>query len=179
MTAVEYVRDVCKQKKIPVSKLEEELQFANGYLNPKKCSKIEYSRALAIAEYLNIPAENILALNIPPDELVSHAQNYLNKTDSEMAALLREKGIAFDSNSYQDIKTGAYIPNGLRDAVREICRSENLSGILMRRLGFGKDTSADSEGLTDIQAEAVDFIRGLSDEELRRFMKLARAMFSD
>ena len=38
---------------------------------------------------------------------------------------------------------------------------------------------ADSEGLTDLQAEAVNFIRGLSDEELRRFMKLARAMFSD
>lgn len=179
MTAVEYVRDVCKQKKIPISQLEEALQFANGYLNPKKCSKIEYTRALAIAEYLNIPAENILALNVPAAELVTQAQSYLNKNNSEMTVLLQKKGIVVDDDSYQLIKDGIYNPEGLRNAVKEICLDENLSGILMRRLGFGKEPSTESEVFTETQEEAINFIRGLNDEELKRFLKMAKAMFED
>lgn len=36
---VEYIRNLCKERKIPISKLEKECGFANGYLNPKKVKK--------------------------------------------------------------------------------------------------------------------------------------------
>lgn len=58
--SVQYVRDICKQRKIAIAQLEKDCGFANGYLNPKKISKISYDRAKIIAEYLNIPIENIL-----------------------------------------------------------------------------------------------------------------------
>ena len=52
MTGVEYVRDLCKQKRIAISKLEKDLGFSNGYLNPKKMDNIPYDIALLIYKYL-------------------------------------------------------------------------------------------------------------------------------
>lgn len=61
-TGVEYVRNVCKSRKIPISTLEKACGFSNGYLNPKKLNKIPYDRALLIANYLNIDIQNILGV---------------------------------------------------------------------------------------------------------------------
>ena len=58
--SVQYVRDICRERKIAVSQLEKECGFANGYLNPKKMAKIPYERAIVIAKYLGISAEDIL-----------------------------------------------------------------------------------------------------------------------
>lgn len=58
--SVEYVRKVCKEKKIPISTLEKECGFSNGYLNPKKLSKIPYDRAVIISKYLNIDVNKLL-----------------------------------------------------------------------------------------------------------------------
>lgn len=58
--SVQYVRDICKERKIAISQLEKDCGFANGYLNPKKMSKISYDRAVTIAEYLGVSAEEIL-----------------------------------------------------------------------------------------------------------------------
>lgn len=58
--SVQYVRDLCKERKIAISQLEKDCGFANGYLNPKKMSKIPYDRAVIIAGYLGITANEIL-----------------------------------------------------------------------------------------------------------------------
>lgn len=58
--SVQYVRDICRQRKIPVSQLEKECGFSNGYLNPKKMTKIPYDRAQLIADYLGISATTIM-----------------------------------------------------------------------------------------------------------------------
>jgi len=58
--SVLYVRDICVQRNIPISQLEKECGFSNGYLNPKKMSKIPYERARLIAEYLGITITEIL-----------------------------------------------------------------------------------------------------------------------
>ena len=88
---VKYVREICKQKKIPVSKLEKDCGFSNGYLNPKKATKIPYERALVIAEYLNVNVEKILGVNIQPvteitpkDErdIAKDLENIMNKLTS-------------------------------------------------------------------------------------------------
>ena len=60
MSSVEYVRSVCKRKKIAIQKLEKDLGFANGYLNPKKLKKIPYERAVLISNYLEIPLERVM-----------------------------------------------------------------------------------------------------------------------
>ena len=58
--SVSYVREICRQRKIPVSTLEKACGFSNGYLNPRKLTKLPYDRATAIAEYLSLPVEQIL-----------------------------------------------------------------------------------------------------------------------
>ncbi len=58
--SVQFVREICAQRKVPISTLEKECGFANGYLNPKKLKKIPYDRAITIGKYLGIPAERIL-----------------------------------------------------------------------------------------------------------------------
>ena len=58
--SVQFVRDVCHQRKIPVSALEKACGFSNGYLNPKKMAKISYDRAVLIGKYLDIPVTKIL-----------------------------------------------------------------------------------------------------------------------
>ena len=50
MTSVEYVRMLCKEKNISIAKLERDLGFSNGYLNPKKMSTIPFARAEMIAD---------------------------------------------------------------------------------------------------------------------------------
>ena len=56
--SVEYLRELCRQRKIPVSQLERACGFSNGYLNPRKLTRLPYDRAAAAAEYLGItPAE--------------------------------------------------------------------------------------------------------------------------
>lgn len=58
--SVRYVRTVCKERNIPVSRLEKDCGFSNGYLNPKKITRLPYDRAKQIAAYLNIPVDTIL-----------------------------------------------------------------------------------------------------------------------
>lgn len=58
--SVEYVRHICKQKNIAISVLEKKCGFSNGYLNPKKMSRIPYDRALVIAAYLDISVDLIM-----------------------------------------------------------------------------------------------------------------------
>ena len=52
--SVEYLRQLCRERKIPVSQLERSCGFSNGYLNPRKLTKLPYDRAAAAAEYLGI-----------------------------------------------------------------------------------------------------------------------------
>ena len=58
--SVEFVRKLCQERKIPISKIERDLGYANGYFNAKKQTKLPYNRAVEIAEYLSISPELIL-----------------------------------------------------------------------------------------------------------------------
>ena len=58
--SVEFVREKCKEKGIPISQIEKDCGFSNGYLNPKKMSKIPSDRALIISQFLNIPVQQIM-----------------------------------------------------------------------------------------------------------------------
>ena len=57
--SVEYVRNLCQQRRIPVSTLERECGFSNGYLNPKKLTRLPYDRAVVIAEFFGITPEEV------------------------------------------------------------------------------------------------------------------------
>lgn len=94
---VEYIRNVCKEKGIPISSLEKKCGFANGYLNPKKLNKLPYDRALLIADALNISVDYLMT----GEEKNSGTGYYLN---DETAKLAQEMFEDEDMRSLFDMK---------------------------------------------------------------------------
>lgn len=86
--SVQFVRDMCKEKKIPIAKLEKECGFCNGYLNPKKMSKIPYDRAVTIGEYLGVSASVILTGNETEKEKSPTEQTLDEGTQKLISAIL-------------------------------------------------------------------------------------------
>lgn len=72
MTSVDRVKTICKTRKIPISKLERELGFANGYIGQLKKGTMPAERLAAIAEYLDVSYEYLLneeAMDpVPPEQ---------------------------------------------------------------------------------------------------------------
>lgn len=60
LSTVEIVRAICKEKKIPISRIEQDLGYGNGYFNPKKAKNIPSDRLTEIARYLDMPVESFL-----------------------------------------------------------------------------------------------------------------------
>lgn len=58
---VEKIRRLCKEKGVAVYKLERDLKFGNGFLNPKKASDIQVSRLLSILDYLGVTVQDFFA----------------------------------------------------------------------------------------------------------------------
>ena len=54
MSSVERVKEICKERKIPISKLEKDLGYGNGYLSQLKKGKLPDDRLYQIAKYLNV-----------------------------------------------------------------------------------------------------------------------------
>ena len=54
MNSVERVKKICKERKIPISRLEKDLNFANGYIGQLKKGVFPDDRLKAIADYLNV-----------------------------------------------------------------------------------------------------------------------------
>lgn len=70
-SSVDYVRSLCRNRGIPIAQLERECGFSNGYLNPKKLSKLPYDRAQTIAAYLGVSATAILTGEETPNPAVT------------------------------------------------------------------------------------------------------------
>ena len=62
MDAVQLVIQMCKDSKIPISKLERDLGFSNGYIKKLKNGKIPVDRLKDICDYLNIDIGSILEI---------------------------------------------------------------------------------------------------------------------
>lgn len=85
--SVEYVRSVCKQRNIPISKLEKDCGCGNGYLNPKKLKFIPYERAVIIADYLGLSIEYLMTGEKKPSVQEDEG---LDPLDMEALSLLRQ-----------------------------------------------------------------------------------------
>ena len=57
MNTVERVKMICKERKIPLSRLERECGFSNGYIGQLRKGSIPDDRLLKIANYLGMTVE--------------------------------------------------------------------------------------------------------------------------
>ncbi len=62
MNSVERVKALCKERKIPISKLEKDLGFANGYIGQLKKGSFPDERLMRIADYFNVSTDYLLGL---------------------------------------------------------------------------------------------------------------------
>lgn len=60
MNSVERVKQLCKSRKIPISKLERDLGFSNGYIGQLRKGVFPADRLSKIASYLNVTTEYLL-----------------------------------------------------------------------------------------------------------------------
>ena len=63
MNSVEIVKSICKQRKIPISQLERDLGYGNGYIGQLRKGVFPHDRLFEIAGYLNVPMESLLSDN--------------------------------------------------------------------------------------------------------------------
>lgn len=57
MNTVEKIKTICHERKIPISRLEKECGFANGYIGQLKKGSIPDDRLVKIADFLSVPVE--------------------------------------------------------------------------------------------------------------------------
>lgn len=60
MNSVELVKKICKERKIPISKLEKDCGFSNGYIRKLKEGKFPSDRVLVISKYLDMPISYLM-----------------------------------------------------------------------------------------------------------------------
>lgn len=85
MNSVERVKTICKERKIPISKVERDLGYANGYIGQLKKGVFPADRLQDIAEYLGVSSEYLLN----GDEKEEN-KYYINEETAEMAQALFE-----------------------------------------------------------------------------------------
>lgn len=92
MNAVERVKAICKERKIPISRLEMDLGFGNAYVSGLKRGMFPADRLKLIAEYLNV-SDDYLATGKEPaldkysDEVTHLAAKIRNDTELSKALL--------------------------------------------------------------------------------------------
>ena len=60
MNSVERVKAICKERKIPISRLERDLGFANGYIGQLRKGVFPADRLSVIADYLSVSISYLL-----------------------------------------------------------------------------------------------------------------------
>ena len=60
MNSVDRVKKICKDRKIPISKLERELGFSNGYISQLRKGVFPNDRLVLIADYLQVSADFLM-----------------------------------------------------------------------------------------------------------------------
>lgn len=68
MDSVELVKKICKERKIPISRLEKDCGFSNGYIRKLQEGKFPSDRLLVIAEYLDLPVSYLMTGEEPNSE---------------------------------------------------------------------------------------------------------------
>lgn len=77
MNTVERVKAICKERKIPIYKLEKDLGFSNGYISQLKKGSLPDDRLEKVADYLDVSVAYLMS--------GEEAEYYTNPEAAEMA----------------------------------------------------------------------------------------------
>lgn len=128
MTSVEMVKKICKDRKIPISKLEKDLGFSNGYIGQLRKGVFPTDRATQIANYLNVPLSVIAREESPKEDsdglnardrrdIAKDLDDIMEKLESGDEGPLRYNGEQIDDETL--IKVRAALEFGLTQLKKE------------------------------------------------------------
>ena len=86
MTTVERIKSICKELKIPISRLEKDLNFGNAYIAGLKKGTVPDDRLRLISKYLDVSVEYLMT----GKEKEGGERYYLNDESSEIAQEILE-----------------------------------------------------------------------------------------
>ena len=78
MNTVERVKALCKERGIPLAKLERECGFANGYIGQLRKGTIPDNRLVIIADYLEVTVDYLLGVQ-------TDAHHYIDNETARIA----------------------------------------------------------------------------------------------
>ena len=90
MTAVDRIKEICKERNIPISRLERECGFANAYIRGLKEGKMPADRLYKVADFLNVSPEYLLTGKDSPKESQSGKTYYFSDETAETAQEILE-----------------------------------------------------------------------------------------
>lgn len=103
MNSVEKVKAICKSRKIPISRLEKDLGFANAYIAQLTKGKFPSDRLLAISKYLDVPFEELLDDDEKTPALTEKDERDIAKDLKRIMAQLDAGGdLMFDGDPMSD-----------------------------------------------------------------------------
>lgn len=102
MNSVELVKQVCMERKIPISRLERDCGFSNGYIRKLKEGKFPSDRLLLISQYLDLPISYLIGEDEnSPDDLTANDRRDIAKDLASIMEKLNSKEAgpaSFDGN---------------------------------------------------------------------------------
>lgn len=127
MNSVDRVKNICKERKIPISRLERDLGFSNGYISQLKKGTFPADRLNSIANYLNLSPQYIMTGQENETEQYYH--------DEETAQMAQE---IFENKELRLLFSAA------RDASPEDLKTTHdlLMALKRKERGYNDDTGA-------------------------------------
>lgn len=101
MNSVELVKKICKERKIPISRLEKDCGFSNGYIRKLREGKFPSDRLLIIAKYLDLPINYLMTgkeENEKEPQLKPKDQKDIKEILANTEQLLKQDGLMFDGD---------------------------------------------------------------------------------
>lgn len=126
MTSVERVKCICKERRIPISKLEKELGFSNGYIGQLKKGIFPADRLKKIADYLEVSIDYLMTgekkeVSTTKAELTAKDEREIGRDlDRIMNEIKKEEdGPLFYNGVEMDEKSLILLENAIEYALRE------------------------------------------------------------
>ena len=89
MDTVEMIKKICKERKIPIARLERECGFSNGYIRGLRKGNLPSDKLKLVSGYLNISMEE-LTKNEPASAKIEATDNIGWYLDPETAKVAQE-----------------------------------------------------------------------------------------
>ena len=103
MNSVEKVKAICKERKIPISRLERELGYGNGYIGQLRKGTFPSDRLVEIANYLGVPVKEILDVK---EKTAAPNANGLSEEELKFIEWYRSQASEKDKNLVRMIVEG-------------------------------------------------------------------------